>query len=169
MKKIIVIGCPGAGKSTFSRKLNKITSIPLFYLDMMFHKQDRTTVSKEEFDIKLLEIMQGEQWILDGNYLRTMCARIEKCDTVFWLDYPTEVCIHGIRERFGKPRPDMPWIEIEEDEKFIDFIKNFNSKSRSKIERALSEISGKQIYIFKSRKDANKYLKTLEADIVHGI
>ena len=162
MKKAIVIGCPGSGKSTFSRELNRITNIPLFYLDMIFHRKDRTTVSKEEFDAKLLEIMQNEQWILDGNYLRTMKTRIDRCDTVFWLDYPTEICINGIKERFGKPRPDMPWIEIEEDKEFTEFIKNFKIESKPKIEKALSEVSGKRIYIFKSREEAKLYLKNLE-------
>ena len=46
MKRIIVIGCPGSGKSTLSRKLHKITGIPLFHLDMMYWNADRTIVDK---------------------------------------------------------------------------------------------------------------------------
>ena len=62
MSKIIVIGCPGAGKSTFSRKLSEITGIKLHYLDMLWHKPDKTNISSEEFDIGLEKIMTNESW-----------------------------------------------------------------------------------------------------------
>ena len=63
MKKVIIIGCPGSGKSTFSRKLNNITGLPLFYLDMIFHKPDKTIYSQQEFDEKLSHIMELDEWI----------------------------------------------------------------------------------------------------------
>ena len=71
MKRAIVIGCPGAGKSTFARKLKDKTGLPLYYLDRIFHKPDRTTVPREEFDQKLQTILQTDRWIIDGNYQRT--------------------------------------------------------------------------------------------------
>ena len=52
MKKVIIIGCPGAGKSTFARKLKDRTGLPLFYLDMIWHKADGTNISRDEFDEK---------------------------------------------------------------------------------------------------------------------
>ena len=68
MQKVIVIGSPGAGKSTFSRKLRDVTHLPLHYLDMLWHKPDRTTVTTQEFDDKLKDILMRDQWILDGNH-----------------------------------------------------------------------------------------------------
>ena len=65
MEKAIIIGCPGAGKSTFARKLKEKTGLPLFYLDMIWHKADGTNISRDEFDGKIKEIMKKEQWILD--------------------------------------------------------------------------------------------------------
>ena len=70
--KIMIIGSPGSGKSTFARKLRDKTGLPLFYLDMIKHKLDRTTISSEEFDKKLKEILVKSQWIIDGNYKRTL-------------------------------------------------------------------------------------------------
>ena len=64
MKKVIVIGCPGAGKSTFSRKLVAKTGLPLYYLDMIWHRPDRTTVTREEFDERLSEIISRDEWVL---------------------------------------------------------------------------------------------------------
>ena len=63
MKKIIIIGSPGAGKSTFARKLRDKTGLPLYYLDMLWHLPDRTTVTTEEFDAKLAAIMETEAYL----------------------------------------------------------------------------------------------------------
>ena len=88
MKKVIVIGCPGSGKSTFSKSLHKITNIPLFHLDMIFWNADKTTVEKPVFLDRLLNIIQNDKWIIDGNYGSTMELRMQACDTVIFLDYP---------------------------------------------------------------------------------
>lgn len=86
MKKIIIIGCPGSGKSTFARKLSDITNIPLYHLDMIWHKPDKTTLTKEEFDEQLRDLLQKSEWIIDGNYQRTLEVRIKECDTIFcWI------------------------------------------------------------------------------------
>ena len=58
MLKIIIIGSPGSGKSTFARKLSNAAGIPLYYLDMLWHKPDGTNISRETFDAKLNEIIQ---------------------------------------------------------------------------------------------------------------
>lgn len=75
MNKVIVIGCPGAGKSTFARKLRDFIGLPLYYLDMLWHRPDKTNISREEFDIRLKEILETEKWIIDGNYGRTLETR----------------------------------------------------------------------------------------------
>lgn len=111
MKKIMVIGCPGSGKSTFSRELSKQTGIPLYHLDMMYWNPDKTIVDKSVFRERLAKAISQEKWIIDGNYGSTLELRMEACDTVIFLDYPLEVCLEGIQMRKGKPRPDMPWIE----------------------------------------------------------
>lgn len=66
-----MIGCPGAGKSVFSKKLAAATGLPLIHLDNIWHKTDKTTVSREEFDMRLGDIIKRDEWILDGNYVRT--------------------------------------------------------------------------------------------------
>ena len=159
MKKVIVIGSPGAGKSTFCRSLQSITGLPLFYLDMIFHRPDKTTCLAEEFDEKLSQILEQDQWIIDGNYARTLAARLAQCDTVFWLDYPEDVCLQGVESRFGKPRCDMPWIEDEWDEEFLEFVKSFRSEYRPEIQRLLGEYPEKKAIIFESREMAEDFLE----------
>ena len=158
MKKVIIIGCPGSGKSTFARKLAEKTGIPLYYLDMMYWNADKTTVSKEIFDQRLCAVMEQDEWIIDGNYSRTMKMRFKACDTVFFLDYPVEVCLEGVKSRFGKMRPDMPWIETEEDDEFIDFIRNYNVCNRPNVIELLEKYSNKNIIIFHNREEAAAYI-----------
>ena len=95
MKRALVIGCPGAGKSTFARALRDCTGLPLYYLDQIWHRPDGSSITPQAFDERLAEILARECWIIDGNYLRTLEPRLERCDTVFLLDYPTEVCLAG--------------------------------------------------------------------------
>ena len=159
MKKVIVIGCPGSGKSTFSKSLHKITKIPLYHLDMLFWNEDKTTVEKSLFLDRLLKITETDEWIIDGNYASTMELRIQKCDTVIFLDYPLDVCLNGIMERKGKPRSDIPWIEGDEDDaEFVEFIKNYNLQSRPKVIELLKKYSHKDIYIFSNRIQADEFL-----------
>ncbi len=162
MKQIIIIGCPGSGKSTFSRSLHKITNIPLYHLDMLFWNEDKTTVEKSVFLDRLLKVIQNDEWIIDGNYSSTMELRMQACDTVIFLDYPLDVCLNGIKERKGKPRGDMPWIESDEDDaEFIEFIKNYNSQSRPKVTELLKRYSHKDIYIFSNRIQAEEFLNKI--------
>lgn len=163
MDKAIIIGCPGSGKSVFGRKLNCITGLPLYHLDMMYWNEDRTTVAKEVFLDRLRAVMSSSKWIIDGNYGGSMEMRFKECDTVFFLDYPTEVCIQGVESRKGKPRSDMPWIENDDvDEDFILFINNYNLESRPKVLDMIERYSSKNIIIFHSREESEEYLSTLK-------
>ena len=158
MKKVIVIGCPGSGKSTVSRALHNKTGIPLYHLDMMYWNADKTTVEKSIFLERLSVVLEKNEWIIDGNYGSTMELRMAACDTVIFLDYPLDVCLDGIRERRGKPRSDMPWIETEEDAEFIEFIKSYNEQQKPKVLELLEKYGDKNIVIFKSREEADAFL-----------
>ena len=164
MNKIIIIGCPGSGKSTFARALHAKTGIPLYYLDRMYWNADRTHGARDALIAKQQMIFPLPRWIIDGNYGSTMELRLTACDTVFLLDYPTEICLEGIRQRAGKPRPDMPWVEDPEhpDEEFEEFIRTYNERERPKVLTRLNKFKDKTIYVFKSREDADDFLRTLK-------
>ncbi len=165
MKRVCIIGSPGSGKSTFARRLAEITGLPLCHLDLLYHNADRTTVSREVFSDRLDNVLAQEDWIIDGNYSATMERRLALCDTVFFFDLPVEVCLSGVAARQGKVRPDMPWIEVEEDPEFTDYIRRFPADQRPRILERLETLSADaSASIFHSREDAHQYLDRLAAD-----
>ena len=163
MKRIMVIGSPGAGKSTFARKLREKTGLPLYYLDRIYHLPDRTHITREAFDAKLAEITAKQEWIIDGNYGRTIEIRLKACDTVFLLDYPLDVCLAGARGRVGQKREEMPWVEEELDEEFRQWIIDFPQEQLPRIYALLEQYKGeRQVIILHSRAEADEWL-------MHGI
>ena len=162
MQKVLVIGCSGAGKSTFARRLRDITGLPLYYLDRLWHKADRTHITREEFDRVLAEWLARPAWIIDGDYSRTLPQRLEACDTVFFLDFPLEVCLAGVENRRGAQRPDMPWVEEELDAEFLQYILDFGQAQLPATRAMLEPYRGRrQILTFRSRAGADAWLNAL--------
>lgn len=162
MKKVIVVGCPGSGKSTFARKLQEKTGLPLYYLDMIWHKPDKNTLTKEEFDEKLHELIARDEWIIDGNYSRTLEPRLQACDTAFVFDLPLEVCLAGAQARVGTKRIDMPWEETELSQEFLNYILSFSQQKLPRLLQLARQYSAqKQVVFFRSRRECDDFLKSL--------
>lgn len=162
MKRTVVIGCSGSGKSVFSRKLRDAKVLSLYYLDMIWHKPDGTNISREEFDKQLDSIISRDSWIIDGNYQRTLETRIKACDTVFLFDLPTEICIEGALSRIGKKREDMPWFENELDPEFRQWIESFRANQLPEVYRLLEKYkNNREIVVFRTREQADKFIEKL--------
>ena len=162
MNKVIIIGCPGSGKTTFAEKLQKCTGLPLYYLDAIWHKPDKTHIPREEFDRRIGEIFETPRWIIDGNYKRTIEMRMKQCDTVFLFDLPVEVCLQGVTDRVGKERYDLPWLETELDPEFKQFIEDFPKDTLPYIYELIEKYKDdKRVIIFKSREEADGFIEKL--------
>ena len=166
MKRIIVIGCPGSGKTTLAKALAEKLRLPLIHLDKIQWKGDWECIRGEEFDRILEAEMKKPQWIIDGNYNRTIPMRLNHCDTVIYLDYPTYVSFFGALKRVitnhGKVRDDMGGNCRERfDPTFLWFILNFRRTNRKNYHKLLYAAQGKKIIILKSRKETEDFLSNL--------
>lgn len=162
-KKILVIGSPGSGKSYFSKQLSKITSIPVFHLDLLYWNENWVPTPAPEFDSKLKEIMEQSEWIIDGNFQRTLEMRLKEANLVYFLDLPVEVCVKAEKERRGIPRSDFPsFLNEGEDPEFVNYIREFPQKNKPIILELIKKSNVKVITI-KSREEMDKYLEDLDA------
>ena len=166
MKRVMVIGCPGSGKTTLSKSLADKTDLPLIHLDKIQWTGQWKSIRGEEFDRILLDKMQAPCWIIDGNYNRTIPTRLKECDTVIYLDYPTYVSFFGALKRvinnYGKVRDDMGGNCRERfDPTFFWFILTFNLKNRRRYHKLLDSAEGKNTIILKSRKEADEFLSNI--------
>ena len=148
MRKVLVLGCSGSGKSTFAIKLHEQTKLPLYHLDNVWWKADKTHITREEFDSYLAEMVKRDSWIIDGDYSRTYEKRIAACDTVFFLDYSFNECMHGIKERVGKERTDIPWTEQSLDPELVKLVENYEKDNRPIVVSLIKKYPDKNIFVF---------------------
>ena len=167
MERIMIIGSGGSGKTTLARQLGEKTGLPVVHLDQIWWSPGNWKhLEQEEFDVLLHKELEKPRWILDGNFNRTIEARLEQCDTVIYLDYPRLVCLKNglgrVIKNWGHHRADMTegcneWFDPE----MAKWIWNFNKKNRARYYELLSRAEGKRVVILRSRRQAKKFLDAL--------
>lgn len=164
MERVIIIGCGGAGKSTLARKLGEKTGLPVVHLDRIWWSPGNWQhLAQEDFDACIQAEIRKPRWILDGNFCRTLELRLEKCDTVIYLDFPRLVCLKNwlgrVIRNWGHARADMAegcaeWFDPE----FALWIWNFNKNNRARLYELLNAAQGKQVIILRSRRQVERFL-----------
>jgi len=166
VERILVIGCPGSGKTRLAKLLGEKLKIPVTHLDQLWWTGQWENVSREEFDARLEAALEAEKWIIDGNYSRTMPIRLRYCDTIIYLDYSRWQCLAGMTQRIltnrGKSRPDMGGNCPEKfDPEFIKFIWNFNKNNRNLNYTWIAQARHARTVILKNRKEAKAFLDSI--------
>ena len=167
MERVMIIGCGGAGKSTLARQLGEKTGLPVVHLDQIWWAPGNWKhMEREEFDARLLEEMEKPQWILDGNFNRTIEMRLKKCDTVIYLDFNRVACLLSWLKRvvsnWGHARIDMaPGCQEWFDPEMAGWIWNFNKKNRENYYRLLNEAEGVETIVLKNRRMVKRFLNSL--------
>ncbi len=162
MNRILVIGCPGAGKTYFAKALSKIIGIPVIHMDNLYWNKDKTNISKEELENKLSPYLKEDKWIIDGNYHDTLKQRLEYATDVFFLNMPRETCIEGILQRIDQPRDDIPWVETKKDAiDLIEWTIDYEDRTKADEERLLKKYKKVNVHILRTRAEVNNYLLSL--------
>lgn len=166
MERILIIGCSGAGKSTLSRALGEKLGIPVVHLDQLWWNPGWVESDREDFDKRLARELDKPRWIMDGNFSRTMEMRLEKCDTIIYLDFSRLTCIWGLVQRmsgyYGRVRPDMTEGCPERfDPKFVKWIWNYNQNNRVRNYTWLAKAKHAKSIVLKNRKEVKAFLEQL--------
>ena len=142
MQRVLVIGPCGAGKSTAAVELGRLLELPVHHLDRLHWREGWVESSREDLLGALAPFLAGERWLIDGNYGGTMAGRLDRADTVVYLDYPTRVCLWRALVRVwrhrGQSRPDMaPGCPERFDPAFFLYILTFRRGPRRRTEAKL--------------------------------
>lgn len=165
MRRVLIIGISGAGKSTFSRKLAARTGLPLIHLDREFWQPGWKVTPTPEWRQKVAELAARQAWVMDGNYGGSLDLRLPRADTVVWFDYPRLTCLGRIAWRiattYGRVRPDLGEGCPEQiDWEFFRFVWDFPAKSRPRIVTALRDhyAKDKRLLVLRNDRDAERFL-----------
>ena len=168
MKKIILIGSGGAGKSTLARRLGEKLKINVYHLDALFWKPNWVGVPKDEQKKVQHDLVKKHEWIIDGNYSGTMDIRLDAADTIIFLDIHRIICVYRVIKRMlkyrNKTRPDMgEGCEERFDLDFIKWVWDYPKAKRTEILNRLDQLStDKQVVILKSPKEVQTYLEKIQ-------
>lgn len=167
MKRVVIIGCPGAGKSVFANKLHNKTKLPLVHLDFYYHQKENDYYNNKEQWVKRVEkLIAADSWIMDGNYTSTFDLRFKRADTIIFFDMPRRLSFYRVLKRRieyrNKQRTDMPsdWKEKANAE-FLKYVWQFSKTTRPKILAQLQKNKDKEIIVLQSPRQAQKYLDSL--------
>ena len=166
MKRVLIIGSNGAGKSTFSYALADKTSIPLVHIDRIYWRNNWEVTPREEFLSLVSAEAQKPCWIIEGNNIRSLDDRLQYADTVFWFEFPPVLCVWNVLKRtckyHGRVRPDMPdECVCRFNVGFLKDVWRFNKKNHAKICEKLTARKNIKVVRFTNHKQVRAYLESL--------
>ncbi len=147
MRRVLIIGPCGSGKSTLARELAPRMGLPLVHMDQLGWQAGWVETEKAELGARLAEVVAQDEWLIEGNYGSTLAPRLERADTVIYLDFPIRLCLKRLIKRIvthrGRSRPDMPEGCPERfDLAFFWYVMNWNSGPRPRTEAKLAGYAG---------------------------
>ena len=163
VNRISIIGGSGSGKSTLANILSKELDIPAIHLDSINYNANWVEIDKNERDKIISSKANEERWIIDGNYNKTLKARLNRADLIIWLDYSTFAHLKGVCKRiiknYNKEKPDIPGCKERLNFTFLKYVITYNKKKRPIVKELLKDIPDEKLLIFKRQKDLNKWIK----------
>ena len=164
MQRVLVLGCSGAGKSTFGRRLAAMLDLPLVHLDQQFWRPGWQKPEPNEWRDQVVALAGKPAWVMDGTYANTFDIRMPRADTLIWLDHPRSVCLRRVLTRmlaqYGRTRPDLPENCPERfDVAFLRYVWNFRKQQRPRIENGIKTFgSHLRVIALRNDRDTRSFL-----------
>ncbi|WP_164821436.1 DNA topology modulation protein [Paenibacillus koleovorans] len=169
MKRVILVGCPGSGKSTLAKRLGEMTGLPVIHLDSLYWKPGWVASEPAEWRGTLAQLLERDEWLLDGNYTSTFEQRLKRADTVIMFDFPRWLCLYRVLKRVylyrKQVRSDMAQGCPERlDWAFLKWVWSFRKRSRplllDKLENARST---HRVILFRKPQEVEAFLRDIES------
>ncbi|MEL6123641.1 MAG: AAA family ATPase [Bacteroidota bacterium] len=164
MKRVMIIGCSGSGKSTLAGHLGQVINLPVIHLDQHYFSSGWSEPSTEDWRRRIMKLVQGERWVMDGNYASTFDLRMPHADTIIYVDLPSWQCLCRVINRtiryHGEVRPSSaPGCPERFDLEFFHYVISYNFSRRPGILRRLDQEKtlGKQIIHLKGSRDVSRW------------
>ena len=170
MKRIAVVGSAGSGKSTVARHVGTITGLEVIHLDSLHWRPGWVATPKEEWRKTVEAVAARDSWIIDGNYGSTMEVRLDRADTVVFMDFPRITCVWRVFKRWlmyrGRTRPDLaPGCPEHLDWEFVRWVWGYRDRSRPAVlERIEGHSAGPEVFVLRSQGEVDGFLEALRRE-----
>lgn len=168
VKRILILGSGGSGKTSLSRKLAAKTQIPLIHLDALYWKPGWKEPDKTEWQNRVMDLVAQDSWVIEGNYSGTLNLRLPPAEWIILLDIPNWRCIWNIFKRRikyaqsgSKARPEMPpWCPETISLSFLIWVWLFPRHSKPKVLKAIEQWKnpGARVFIFRNYEAMDRFL-----------
>jgi adenylate kinase family enzyme len=164
MRRIAIVGSGGSGKSVMASQLGSLLGIPVVHLDAVFWRPGWVETPRAEWRETVQQLVQGDSWIMDGNYSGTFDLRFQSADTIIFLDMPRTLCEWRVIKRYfqyrGRSRPDIaPGCPEKVDWQFLKWIWTYPRRHQAQVLNLLTQFApNRRIYRLRSSKEVREFL-----------
>ncbi|MBN2047321.1 MAG: hypothetical protein JW750_05725 [Anaerolineaceae bacterium] len=176
MKRVVVVGTTGSGKTTFSKRLAERIGAPHIELDRVHFLPGWESKPWDVIRAEVAAATEGERWVVDGNYSRIRDLLWGRADTVIWLNYPLHIAFARVFKRtmervisgyeaFDGCKETFKSQFLSKDSLLVWFFQTFwKHKKHYPVEFAKPEFAHLMKIAFEHPREAKAFLRALDEE-----
>jgi adenylate kinase family enzyme len=171
MRRVVVIGPAGAGKSRLARTLSDATGIEVIHLDALYWRPGWVPTPAEEWEAFQRREVERDEWIVEGLHETTVHLWLDAADTVVLFDISPLASIWRVtRRRLGRAGPSAdipagcePAPFHRAATKFLRYLWEYRRRTRAELFAELDKPRpGRRVVVLRREQDVQAFLGTLE-------